>query len=60
LDGAKNIGSAFFENPQRFETKAAGVRLTSALAWGVSFLEGGAWRYMKGNEYYVRCVSGNN
>ncbi len=54
--GADIIADDFIAPPQRNETMQAGEKTKSALAWGVSFQEGGSWRYRKEKFYYSRCV----
>ena len=54
--GASIIADDFVAPPQRNETMQPGEKTKSALAWGVSFQEGGSWRYRKEKFYYARCV----
>ena len=54
--GADIIADDFVAPPQRNETLRPGKKTKSALAWGVSFQEGGGWRYRKEKFYYARCV----
>jgi hypothetical protein len=54
--GAKNLLTGIAGIPIRNEKMEPGVKVQSDVAWGVSFQEGGAWRYSKQNLNYTRCV----
>jgi cytochrome c553 len=57
IPGATKIGELFMGNPERNESLTDVFKIENGLAWGVSFDEGGAWRYPKSGEYHVRCVA---
>ena len=55
-EGSK-LGHTFLRAPQRNEKATELIKIHNEMAWGVSFNEGGSWRYHKSGEYYVRCVA---
>ena len=54
--GARNLLTGLVGNPIRNENMEHTSKLENHVAWGLSFQEGGAWRYPKQHRNYARCV----
>jgi len=59
VPGARNLLTGIVSNPIRNEEVDEGSKLENHVAWGLSFQEGGAWRYPKQHLNYARCVRSN-